>query len=188
MTSDQSKTLVTTYLEIRERAPESSGHRSAASDQNFEIRELEKRDWKFNREMYFKVGENWEWVDKRPWTDEQWKDYANDPNLRTFASYFGNKLAGYYELHRNADPPSPGLRRGKGAGIEIAYFGLLPKFIGRGLGGALLTGALENAWNWSPTPTRIWVHTCNRDHPNALANYKARGFKIYKVEREAASL
>ena len=188
MTSDQSKTLVTTYLEIRERAPESSGHMSAASDQNFEIRELEKRDWKFNREMYFKVGENWEWLDKRPWTDQQWKDYANDPNLRTVAGYFGNKLAGYFELRRSSTTGHTSHVTRHTDEIEIAYFGLLPKFIGRGLGGALLTSAIDHAWNWSPTPSRVWVHTCNRDHPNALANYQARGFKIYKVEREAASL
>ncbi len=66
--------------------------------------------------------------------------------------------------------------------VEIAYFGLLPDFIGRGLGSALLTSAIENAWGWAPIPSRIWVHTCNRDHLNALNNYQARGFKIYKIE------
>ena len=170
--SDHGKTLVTTYLETRSRLSIAErGLRNA----KFEVREREEPNWKFNREMYFKVGENWKWIDKRPWTDEQWKDYASNPNLRTFVSYFENQLAGYYELSRGAD-----------IGIEIAYFGLLPKFIGRGLGGGLLTSAIENAWNWSPTPSRVWVHTCNRDHPNALANYKARGFRVYKMEREAA--
>jgi len=170
--SDQSKTLVTTYLETHSQLPIAErGLRNA----KFEVRELKAADWKFNREMYFKVGESWRWIDKRPWTDEQWKAYASNPNLRTFAGYFENRLAGYYELHRDAD-----------TGIEIAYFGLLPKFIGCGLGGVLLTSAIENAWNWSSTPTRVWVHTCNRDHPNALANYKARGFRVYKIEREAA--
>ena len=45
-------------------------------------------------------------------------------------------LAGYYELRRDKD-----------GGVEIAYFGLLPEFIGRGLGGALLTSAIEEAWS-----------------------------------------
>ncbi len=66
------------------------------------------------------------------------------------------------------------------------YFGLLPEFIGRGLGGALLTSAIEEGW--SPrggiAPTRVWVHTCNRDHPQALANYQARGMVVYKIEDE----
>jgi hypothetical protein len=28
------------------------------------------------------------------------------------------------------------------------------------------------------------VHTCNLDHPAALANYQARGMVIYKQEAE----
>ncbi len=163
--------LVTTYLEMSTFVPRSSKQGAAG----FEVLERMVRDWKFNRKMYFEVGEKWNWIDKRPWTDEQWKDYANDPNLRTFAGYHGEALAGYYELNRTAN-----------SGVEIAYFGLLPNFIGRGLGGALLTSAINNAWAWTPTPARVWVHTCNRDHPNALANYQARGFKIYKTVKSDA--
>lgn len=142
----------------------------------YDVREQIERDWRFNRDLYFEVGERWRWIDKRPWTDEQWRDYATDPNLRTFAASYENKLAGYYEL-----------RRGQAADVEIAYFGLLPEFVGSGLGGALLTSAIENAWAWRPTPSRVWVHTCNRDHPHALANYQARGFEIYRVDRGQAA-
>jgi len=62
---------------------------------------------------------------------------------------------------------------------------LLPEFIGRRLGGALLTSAIQQAWSRSGgvAPNRVWVHTCNRDHPQALANYQARGMVIYKVEK-----
>lgn len=141
----------------------------------FHVREQTQRDWRFNRDLYFKVGEQWRWIDKRPWTDGQWDDYATDPNLRTFAASYENKLAGYYEL-----------RRGEQTDVEIAYFGLLPDFVGRGLGGALLTSAIEHAWAWRPTPSRVWVHTCNRDHPRALANYRASGFEMYKVERDGS--
>ena len=82
-------------------------------------------------------------------------------------------LAGYYELRWDNE-----------GGIEIAYFGLLPGWIGRGLGGALLTSAIEEAWRIDTNPSRVWVHTCNRDHPQALANYQARGMIVYKVEKE----
>ena len=67
-------------------------------------------------------------------------------------------------------------------GVEIAYFGLLPEFIGRGLGGALLTSAIEEAWRTSSSVSRVWVHTCTLDHPGALGNYQARGMVIYKQE------
>jgi GNAT superfamily N-acetyltransferase len=59
---------------------------------------------------------------------------------------------------------------------------LIPDFIGRGFGGALLTSAIEEAWRLSAQ--RVWVHTCNRDHAQALANYQARGMVVYKIEEE----
>jgi len=161
--------LVTKYLEMRsadQLRPKRAGGR-------FQIREKMERDWRFNRDLYFCVGEQWDWIDKRSWTDDQWKEYATAAELRTFAGYYDDALAGYYELRRDGE-----------GGIEIAYFGLLPEWIGRGLGGALLTGAIEGAWRMEPKPSRVWVHTCNRDHPQALTNYEARGLVVYKVEEE----
>jgi GNAT superfamily N-acetyltransferase len=152
-----SEPLVTTYLEMC--SPDEL--RSKRAEALFQVREKTERDWRFNRDLYFRVGEQWDWTDKRPWTDDQWKQYATEPDLRTFAGYHDDVLAGYYELRRDTE-----------GGVEIAYFGLLPEFIGRGLGGALLTSAIEEAWSGCSgiAPTRVWVHTCNRDHPQALAN------------------
>jgi ribosomal protein S18 acetylase RimI-like enzyme len=171
--------LVTTYLEMR--AGDGVPNRQDC-DPKFRVRESDDPNWIFNRDMYVAVGETWKWIDKRPWTDEQWNEYASDPNLRTFAAYYDHALAGYYELRRSDASSTPSQRDEHEGEVEIAYFGLLPDFIGRGLGGALLTSAIENAWAWAPTPSRVWVHTCNRDHPNALNNYQASGFKIYKIE------
>ena len=167
-----SKPLITTYLEMR--SPNQL--RPKRADLQFQVREKRNRDWRFNRDLYFRVGEQWDWIDKRPWTDNQWKEYATAPELRTFAGYYDDALVGYYELRQDRED-----------GVEIAYFGLLPQFIGRGLGGALLTSAIEEAWTRGSgiVPTRVWVHTCNRDHPQALANYQARGMIVYKVEEEA---
>jgi GNAT superfamily N-acetyltransferase len=161
--------LITTYLEMRSR----DQLRPKRGDARFQVREKTERDWRFNRDLYFRVGEQWDWIDKRPWTDDQWKEYATARDLRTFAGYYDEALAGYYELRRDRE-----------GGIEIAYFGLFPEFIGRGLGGALLTSAIERAWRMEPKTSRVWVHTCNRDHPQALANYQSRGMTVYKVEEE----
>jgi GNAT superfamily N-acetyltransferase len=160
--------LITIYLEMR--SPDQLLPKHA--DVRFQVREKTERDWRFNRDLYFRVGEHWAWIDKRPWTDEQWKEYAKAPELRTFAGYYDDVLAGYYELRRDEED-----------GVEIAYFGLLPEWIGRGLGGALLTSAIERSWGIEPNPLRVWVHTCNRDHPQALANYEARGMVVYKIEK-----
>jgi len=171
--------LVTTYLEMRS---DDGAPNKQNCDQKFRVREFKEPNWIFNRDMYIAVGETWKWIDKRPWTDEQLNEYASDPNLRTFAAYYDHALAGYYELRRSDASSTPSQRDEHEGEVEIAYFGLLPDFIGRGLGCALLTSAIENAWAWAPTPSRVWVHTCNRDHPNALNNYQASGFKVYNVE------
>jgi GNAT superfamily N-acetyltransferase len=165
----QPEPLITTYLEMRS----ADELRPKRVDSQFHVHEKMNRDWQFNRDLYFRVGEQWDWIDKRSWTPDKWKEYATAPELRTFAGYYADALAGYYELRRDSE-----------AGIEIAYFGLVPEWIGRGLGGALLTSAIEVAWGMEPNPSRVWVHTCNRDHPQALANYQARGMVVYKVEEQ----
>ena len=76
--------------------------------------------------------------------------------------------AGYFELDR------------QGESVEVAYFGLLPPFIGLGLGGALLAAAVARGFELS---TRVWLHTCTLNHPQALANYLARGLRPYKTEQ-----
>lgn len=162
--------IVTTYLEMC--SPDQLRPKRC-TDGRFQIREKNERDWRFNRDLYFAVGENWLWTDKRPWSDEQWEEYGLAPRLRTFGAYHGESIAGYYELRRDHE-----------VDVEIAYFGLLPEFIGRGFGGALLTSAIEEAWRLSHLITRVWLHTCARDHPQALANYQARGMTIYKVDEE----
>jgi len=171
--------LITTYLEMQ--SPELLRPKRCP-DARFQVRKQKEPNWVFNRDLYFTVGEQWQWIDKRPWTDAQWKEYAAGPELRTFVAYYDDVLAGYYELRRESEPD------GRNTVVEIAYFGLLPEFIGRGLGGALLTSAIEEAWSPESirgiAPNRVWVHTCNRDHPQALANYQARGMIVYKVEEE----
>ncbi len=159
----------TTYLEMRSSA---ELRPKQCSDERFWIGECTVKQWQFNRFHYLTVGAPWAWNDKRGWNDEQWRVYAESDRLRTFGAFLDGSPAGYYELHR-ADGPE----------IEIAYFGLLPAFFGRGLGGALLTSALQEAWRMEPS--RVWVHTCTLDHPAALQNYLARGMHIYKSEMEA---
>lgn len=158
--------VTVTYLQMT--SPQELRPRPPA-DPRFRILEATVPQWQFNRFLYCTVGADWAWNDLRQWSDAQWRAYVEDPRLRTFVAYCEGSPAGYYELRRDDD-----------GGVEIAYFGLLPAFIGRGLGGALLTHALEEAWRTSPT--RVWVHTCTLDHPAALPNYQARGMQVYRRE------
>jgi len=82
----------------------------------------------------------------------------------------GEASAGYFELAKHDD-----------GNVEIAYFGLIPAFIGRGIGGAMLTRAVSEAWALGTQ--RVWLHTCTLDSAHALPNYKARGFAPFKTEQ-----
>ena len=66
--------------------------------------------------------------------------------------------------------------------VEILTFGLLPEFVGHGLGGFALTLAVRQAWALAPSVNRVWLHTSSLDHPRALANYHRRGFRTFKTE------
>ena len=121
-----------------------------------------------SRFLYTATGGNWYWTDRLPWTHQQWLDWLTRPGVETWVAQLEGTPAGYFELD--------GSNTGE---VELAYFGLLPACIGRGIGGWLLTRALEQAWKHGPV--RVWVHTCSLDGPNALANYKSRGMRVFKV-------
>ncbi|GAB3934242.1 GNAT family N-acetyltransferase [Micromonospora vulcania] len=73
--------------------------------------------------------------------------------------------------------------------VEITSFGLVPEYVGKGLGGHALTLTIRQAWDCaaveSPAVRRVWLHTCSFDHPNALRNYQRRGLTAYRTEVEA---
>ena len=66
---------------------------------------------------------------------------------------------------------------GSRARWEVAYFGLVPDYIGRGLGPCLLGWGLDRAWSYGPR--RVWLHTCSLDHPKALSVYRRTGFEVF---------
>lgn len=158
--------VTTHYLEMR--SP--SALRAKTEARGLRIEECKIKQFQFNRFLYHLVGEDWAWFDKHTWSDADWMAYVENDALRTWVAYCEGSPAGYYELQQQA--------RGD---VEIAYFGLAPRFIGRGFGGYLLSQAIACAWAWKGT-RRVWVHTCTLDHPSALANYKARGLEVYKTE------
>jgi GNAT superfamily N-acetyltransferase len=69
--------------------------------------------------------------------------------------------------------------------VELAYFGIMPEFIGQGLGRFLLDWAIHHAWR--ARPRRFWVHTCDLDHPRALEVYQKAGFRIYDRQTALAT-
>ena len=130
----------------------------------------------YSRFFYRSVGGEWYWVDRIPWTYQQWTQWVSAPGYEMWVCTVDGSPAGYFELDRQP-----------GGSVELAYFGLMPGYAGLGLGGWLLTQALTQAWNDSQT-TRVWVHTCDLDSPTALANYIARGLVPYETSTEYRDL
>jgi ribosomal protein S18 acetylase RimI-like enzyme len=140
-----------------------------AVDEPPSLEEMQVPDWRFNKYLYEWVGKDWNWKDKLSWTDDEWKQYINRAELRTFLAKADDDIAGYFELEFQP-----------GKVMQISYFGLTPAFIGKGFGSWLLEQAV--LISWLRGAGRIWVHTCNEDHPAALPNYKNRGFRLFREE------
>ncbi|MBW8485942.1 GNAT family N-acetyltransferase [Actinomadura parmotrematis] len=102
-------------------------------------------------------------------TPEQWERWFAEHPRRTF-----------WLLRHDGEPAGIVSLDEQDAGdVEIGSFGLLPAFVGRGLGGPALTLGVRRAWNLHPHVRRVWLHTSSLDHPNALPNYHRRGFRTY---------
>lgn len=127
-----------------------------------------------NRFLYTSVGGDWHWNDRLTWTWQRWMQWLDRPGHQTWVMHVDGTPAGYFELEKQGDD------------VEIAYFGIAPQFIGRKLGGWLLTRTLEQGWAFGAQ--RVWVHTCSLDHPAALANYQARGMTVFKEETATKAL
>ena len=123
----------------------------------------------FYRYLYAEVGRAYKWVDRLPWTDDDIRAHLATPGVSVWLLTVEGAPAGFFELKAVGD-----------GSTEIAYFGLLPEFIGRGYGKHLLTEAVERAF--SGGARRVWLHTCTLDDPAALPNYRARGFRAFKEE------
>jgi GNAT superfamily N-acetyltransferase len=140
-----------------------------------EIRRAMQPTPELGRFLYTASGGNWYWIDRLLWTYDQWLERLSHPRIETWVMYEAGTPAAYFELDGTA-----------GGDVEIAYLGVLPAFIGRRLGGWLLTEAIRRAWAMGTR--RVWVHTCTLDAPHALANYRARGMRVFKEHLEAIEL
>jgi len=142
---------------------------------DLEVKRAEIPCPELSRFLYTAVGGDWFWIDRLGWTYRQWLDWLQRPEFQTWVAYVAGTPAGYFELEAQAQ-----------GDVEIAYLGLLPQFLGQGLGGHVLTVAAEKAWAMGAS--RVWVHTCTLDHPAALANYLARGFRLFREETTTKEL
>jgi GNAT superfamily N-acetyltransferase len=165
-----------TYLQML--TPDALRSRPAgthADDAHVRFERVRECPVSFYRYLYAEVGRRHHWVDRLTWSDEQIGARLRDPRVSIWVMYVDGAPAGYTELERHADDS-----------MEIAYFGLLPEFLRRGLGKLMLTAAVDRAWEQGVS--RVWLHTCTLDDPAALPNYVNRGFTPYKKEEYSVEI
>jgi GNAT superfamily N-acetyltransferase len=154
---------VITYLEM---FAHPAGPRVHAPVGKLALMRAEECTVSFYRYLYETVGTPWLWFERRLMGDEELAEFLADEKIEIFVLYVRGVPAGYFELNAAEERET-----------ELAYFGLIPEFIGRRLGAFLLQAAIDRAW--SRPIERFWVHTCTFDHPRALGNYQRGGFVVY---------
>lgn len=163
-----------TYLQLTSRAQFKPGRRARRQALWLLMPAPTVEEW---RHLYSTVGAEWHWHERNAWSDEKLATRLADRNVHVFrADAALNGLSddiesgvGFVELEHHKD-----------GSVEIVYFGLTRSAHGYGLGSWLLERAVEEAWGLGAT--RVWLHTCTLDAPQALPNYLARGFAVEKTE------
>jgi GNAT superfamily N-acetyltransferase len=119
------------------------------------------------RQVFAAVGSDLLWFSRMLMTDDRLASVLNHPQVDSFVLWRAAQAIGLLEL--NFDHPTD---------CELAFFGLLPRMVGHGMGRALMDEALRRAW--ARPITRLWVHTCTFDSPQALPFYIRSGFVVYQ--------
>lgn len=120
------------------------------------------------RQRFRRVGEPWLWASRLRHDDTALAAILTAPAVEIYDLMIGPDTIGLLELDF----------RQEGA-CELAFFGVVPEAIGIGAGRYLMNRAIERAWSRTPRISRLWVHTCTNDHPEALAFYVRSGFAPY---------
>ncbi|MEA1652085.1 GNAT family N-acetyltransferase [Nitrospirillum sp. BR 11164] len=127
----------------------------------------------YYRFLYDTVGEPWLWEYRRRMAPERLAEILADPAVEVHVVSVQGVPAGYIELDAE--------KLSSDGAMDVAYFGLMPWAIGRGIGPWLLDWGVRLAWT-KPAVRRLTVNTCTFDHPSALGLYQRVGFKALRTE------
>lgn len=125
------------------------------------------------RAIFAKVGAPWLWFSRLAMPVAELSRLLDNPDVLAFAALKDGNAVGMLEVDFRQEGEA-----------ELAFFGLVPDAVGTGLGRPLMEAALKLAW--SRPISRVMVHTCTLDHPNALAFYQRAGFHACKRAIEVA--
>ncbi|MEM7268644.1 MAG: GNAT family N-acetyltransferase [Pseudomonadota bacterium] len=162
-------TVTRTYLEMSERP---SGPRAPSPNlKGLALIRAEDPPRRWFLHLYDSVGSSYEWCDWHERPAEQLEAFIGDKDVSIFTLMLQGWTAGFFMLDWRE------------AGVaEIAYFGLTPAAVGRGLSRWMLDTAIHTGWDRDGV-RKLTINTCTLDHPRAIALYQRAGFA--PVERES---
>ena len=131
-----------------------------------EVLRVEHPTIPYYRFLYDAVGRDWNWIDRKRLSDDELSAIIHGDRVEIYVLHVKGSPAGFCEMDRRVEDE-----------IELRYFGLMPVFIGKGLGKYFLNWVLRQAWSYAPN--RVWVHTCELDHDAALPIYQQAGLVVY---------
>lgn len=145
--------------------------RSNRTIEGLSLIKVEKPCPEYSAFFFQRVGGLWRWYSRLGWSYLEWLEYLQKPTVETWVGYVDGAPIGYIELMKHDDNS-----------VEVMFFGLLPWALGKGWGGPWLEHAIERGFAFSAD--RVWLHTCDQDHPSALGNYQKRGFELKETKTD----
>jgi GNAT superfamily N-acetyltransferase len=124
-------------------------------------------------DLYTEIGTPFMWWLRRVMPRELLARHLASPSVQIQLLTLDGEVTGFFETDSSNWPD-----------VNLNYFGLRPSFIGRGLGAALLDAAVDSVFQGAVGLRGLTVNTCTADHPRALPNYVAAGFKEVRRVRE----
>lgn len=125
--------------------------------------------WYF-RGLYDTVGRDYEWTDLHARPEPEVEAFLHDPAVTLYTLIRDGWPHGFFVLDCRT------------AGVcDLAWFGLVPDAVGRGLGTFLLQTAVHMGWD-RPGVGQLTVNTNSLDHPRALPLYQKAGFAPVRRE------
>lgn len=126
--------------------------------------------------LYDAVGRDYAWQDMYERSEAELAAWLHHPDTTLYTLMCKGWPHGFFML----DHRKPGI-------CNLAYFGLVPQAIGRGLGRFLLQNAILTGWE-VPGVEKMTVNTNTLDHPRALGLYQRLGFVPVRREEFTRTL
>ena len=126
--------------------------------------------------LYDAVGRDYAWEDILAWEHERIAEWLSADRMSLYTLLEKGWPRGFFMLEEQGEDV-----------CDLAFFGIVPESVGKGLGSWLLKTAVLTAWERKGV-TKLTVETCTLDHPRALALYQKHGFTPVRRERRTRRL